>query len=95
MVAQMPVTLGASALGAYGGGAVGSAIGGPSRRCCGATIGDGPARQSRHFLQEYGGIRQDQQEARIDDQGAQPALRTANSADRTQPAPARMSKLSA
>ena len=52
MVAQMPVTLGASALGAYGGGAVGGAIGGPAGAAAGATIGRWAGAAIPTFLQE-------------------------------------------
>ena len=78
MVAQMPVTLGASALGAYGGGAVGGAIGGPPG-AAGATIGRWAGAAIPTFLQEYGGIRQDQQEAGIDDKARAAGVATANS----------------
>ena len=67
MAAQMPVTLGASAAGSYLGGLAGAALGGPPGAAVGATAGRWLGAAVPTFLQEYGGIRQDQQEAGIDD----------------------------
>lgn len=70
-VGQFVPQIGAAAAGGFtgarAGAVIGGALGGPAGAALGGTIGGAAGGLAPIFVQEYGGIRQDQQESGIDD----------------------------